>query len=84
MISQLLAPLMDPLIGNAQLTGDLGNLLPAGLSEPYRLAITILRVCHLDFLHDPCPLSGIVYPKISLLHKSGESPQSYKFFVRIV
>jgi hypothetical protein len=26
-----------------------------------------------DFLHDPCSPSGIVYPKFLLLHKSGGS-----------
>ncbi len=44
MLSQLLAPLMNPLVGNAQLTGDLGNRLSAGLSEPYRLALKLMRV----------------------------------------
>ena len=47
--------LMVPRVGNGQFTCDVCNRLSAGLSEPHRLALTLLRRGLLDFLHDPCP-----------------------------
>jgi hypothetical protein len=68
---------MDPRVRDTQLTGGLGNRLSAGLSEPHRLSLELLRIRLLDFWHDPASPSGIVYPKFSLLHKSeGSSERS--------
>jgi hypothetical protein len=72
-VGQFLAPLM---VGNAQLTGYLGNRLSAGLSKPYGFALKLLRPGLLDFLPDPCLPSGRVSSKILLLHGSGSRPQS--------
>src|SRR5260221_6913595 len=72
-LGQFLAPLVDGRVGNAQLSGHMRDRLPAGLRQPHCLALELLRVGLLDFLHDPCPPFGIVYPKISLFHKSGGS-----------
>src|SRR5260370_19597291 len=73
MFRQLLTPLMVGAVGNAQLTGDLSNWFATGLCEPYCFTLKFLGVRLLDFLHVPASPSGIVYPKLSLLHKSGGS-----------
>src|SRR5258706_10168012 len=83
-VSQLLAPLMDGGVGNAQLTGYLGNRLSAGLSEPYGFALKLLRIGLLDFLHDPCLPSGIVSSKILLLHGSGSRSHSMCFYREVL
>lgn len=65
---------MDLRVRDTQLTGGLGNRLSAGLSEPHRLSLELLRIRLLDFWHDPASPSGIVYPKFSLYStKVGEA-----------
>lgn len=76
--SAFVAPLMDRAVTNAQLTGDLSNGLSAGLRQPDRLTLKLLRVRLLDFLHDPSSPSGIVYPKLSPFHKSGRTSDMLK------
>jgi hypothetical protein len=71
MFCQLLAPLWDRGVRDAQLASYLGNRLPAGLSKPDGLALKLLRLGLLDFLQDPCLPSGIVSSNILLLHGSG-------------
>ena len=71
MLGQLLAPLRDRGVGDAQLTGDLRDWLPAGLGQMLGFALQLLRLGLLDFCHDPCSPFGTVYPKISLFHQSG-------------
>jgi len=61
-------------VGNTQLTGNLGNRRPTGLSESHRLPLKLLRVGL--FLHALCSPSGRVYPQFLLLHKSGETSGS--------
>src|SRR6266849_3230108 len=68
---QLLAPLMDGCVRNAQFTGYVRNRLPTGLSQSHRLPLKLGCVDLLHLLHDPFPPSGRVYSKISLLHKFG-------------
>src|SRR5437879_13697775 len=75
-VGQFLAPLRDGGVGNAQLTGYLGNRLSAGLSKPYGFALKLLRPGLLDFLPDPCLPSGRVSSKTLLLHGSGSRLQS--------
>src|SRR6266567_5954302 len=71
MLGQLLAPLWDRCVRDAQLTGDLRDWLPTGLGQPHRFSLKLLCLRLLDFCHDPCSPFGTVYPKISLFHKSG-------------
>jgi hypothetical protein len=54
-VSQFRASLMDPRVGNAQVTGDVCHRLSTGLGELHRLALPLLRRGLVDFLHDPCP-----------------------------
>src|SRR5260221_2641674 len=68
---QLLTPLMDRRIGNPQVASDVRNRLPTGLSQSHRFTLKFGCVGLLNLLHDPGPPSGIVYPKLSLLHKFG-------------
>src|SRR5947209_3923552 len=70
-LGQLLAPLMDPRLRDAQLASHLSNRLATRLGEPYGFALKLLCLGLLDFLHDPCLPSGIVFSKILLLHESG-------------
>jgi hypothetical protein len=76
-VSSLFAPLMDPRVRNAQLTGNLGTRLATDLGESHRLALKLLRRGLVDCVHDPGSPSGIVYPKLSLLHKSGETSNQW-------
>src|SRR5258708_7878355 len=54
--SQLLAPLMDRGIRDAQLTGHMRNRLPTGLGQADRFTLELLCVRFLHLLHDPCLL----------------------------
>src|SRR5690349_20689264 len=47
--SQILVSLLDPLLGNAQFTGDVCNRLSTVLGELHHLALTFLRSDLLDF-----------------------------------
>src|SRR5579872_2552644 len=51
-LSQLLAPLVDRCIRDAQITGHLCDRLPTGLGEPHRFALKLLCICLLSFCHD--------------------------------
>ena len=63
---------MDGGIRDAQFTGDLGNRLAAGLCQLYCFSLQLGRLGLLRFLHALFPPLRRVYPKISLLYKSGE------------
>src|SRR5713226_2485161 len=81
MFRQFFAPLMDPRVANAQLTGDLGNRLSAGLRKPDCLALKLLYVRLLHFLLAPGSPSGIVYPNTTVPLKrfklrTGRPPQT--------
>lgn len=89
MFSSFLAPLMDRRVGNAQLAGHLRDRLATGLGYLHRFMLKLWCIGPLDILHDPCPPSGTVYPKLSLLHKSGarsilaySGPQNERTFER--
>jgi hypothetical protein len=62
---------MDSRVGHAQFTGDMCNRFSSGLGEPHHLTFTLLRRALLNFLHDPCPPVGGIYPKLSLHHEAG-------------
>src|SRR5437870_10703888 len=71
MFSQLLTPLMDRRIGNAQLTCHLRDRFATGLRQLHSFSLKLCGIGLLHFLHDPAPPSGRVYPKLSLFHKFG-------------
>src|SRR5256714_10469940 len=52
-LGELLAPLMNGCIGNAQVTGHLRDRLPTGLNQLHRFALKLCCVGLLNFLHDP-------------------------------
>src|SRR5947209_12001209 len=66
---QLLTPLMDRGIGNAQLTRYLRDGFATGLSQLHCFSLQLCGRGLLHFLHDPCPPSERVYPKLSLLDR---------------
>jgi hypothetical protein len=69
--SQLLAPLWDRGVGDAQLAGDLCHRLATGLSQMDRFSLKLCCIGLLNLLHDPFPPSGRVYPKISPFYSFG-------------
>src|SRR5258708_32172599 len=79
-LRQLLAPLMDRRVRNAQFTGYVRNRLPTGLSQSHHLTLKLGCVGLLNLLHDPFSPSGIVYSKISLLHNFGVRSKRYGRF----
>src|SRR6266849_4471080 len=70
-VRQLLTPLMDRGIRDTQFTGYMCDRFSTGLSQSYRLTLKLDCVGLLNLVHDPFPLSGIVYSKLSLLHNFG-------------
>src|SRR5437763_803507 len=70
-LSQLFAPLMDRRVGNAQVAGYLRDRLATGLGQLHGFALQLGCRGLLHFLHDLCPPSERVYPKLSLFHKFG-------------
>ena len=62
---------MDSRVGNAQFTSDVCNRLSSALSEPHRLALTLLRNGLLDFLHNLGPSAVRIYSHLLLLHVTG-------------
>src|SRR5690242_8660238 len=71
MVSQLLTPLMDRRIGNAQLTCHLRDRFATGLRQLHRFLLKLCGIGLLHFLHDLCPPSERVYPKLLPFHKFG-------------
>ena len=68
--SQILVPLLDPLVGNAQFTNDVSNHLSAVLGELLHLALTLLRSDLLDF----CMISDLPLPESILnFHSSAKA-----------
>jgi hypothetical protein len=51
MMSQFLAPVMDPRVGNSSFTSDLRDRLPTGLCQPHRFLFELSRVDFLHFCH---------------------------------
>src|SRR5258708_31164398 len=70
-LDELLPPLWDRRIGNPQIASNVRNGFPTGLSQSHRFPLKLECVGLLNLLHTPGPPSGIVYPKLSLLHQFG-------------